>query len=176
LHSPNSAPEIVWKARQNHILDILASRVPVSMRGPQVVRPQRAPPWCGMPVSHSAGGPRLGPWQSTVSSPSKPPSPASMRRVFISQQSRVRQGLQQCRSLYRDVEGLLADEADLRLSDESLQVNLVQWYPGHIARAERQLKDQLSKVDILLQVGSALVNACNSKVAARLRSECEGSM
>ena len=57
-------------------------------------------------------------------------------------------------SVYRDVDGLLAEEQGLRESDETLQVSLVQWYPGHIARAERQLKEQLSKVDILLQVSN----------------------
>lgn len=31
-------------------------------------------------------------------------------------------------------------------------VKLVQWYPGHIARAERNLKDQLSAVDLVLEV------------------------
>jgi hypothetical protein len=61
------------------------------------------------------------------------------------------------RAAFRDVEGLLAEQEGLRLSDESLQVSLVQWYPGHIARAERQLKEQLSKVDIVLQVSFDLV-------------------
>ncbi|RMF22988.1 MAG: ribosome biogenesis GTPase YlqF [Cyanobacteria bacterium J083] len=28
----------------------------------------------------------------------------------------------------------------------------IQWYPGHIAKAERQLKEQLKKVDIVLEV------------------------
>jgi len=61
------------------------------------------------------------------------------------------------RAAFRDVEGLLAEQEGLRLSDESLQVSLVQWYPGHIARAERQLKEQLSKVDIVLQVLDARI-------------------
>lgn len=30
--------------------------------------------------------------------------------------------------------------------------NMVQWYPGHIAKAERDLKDQLKAVDIVLEV------------------------
>lgn len=30
--------------------------------------------------------------------------------------------------------------------DASLHVQMVQWYPGHIARAERQLKEQLKMV------------------------------
>ena len=28
----------------------------------------------------------------------------------------------------------------------------IQWYPGHIARAERQLKEQLNRVDVVLEV------------------------
>jgi hypothetical protein len=32
------------------------------------------------------------------------------------------------------------------LADRSLSVQSVQWYPGHIARAERQLKEQLKQV------------------------------
>jgi len=34
----------------------------------------------------------------------------------------------------------------------SLQMHMVQWYPGHIARAERQLKEQLKMVDVVLEV------------------------
>lgn len=29
---------------------------------------------------------------------------------------------------------------------------LVQWYPGHIAKAERQLREQLGMVDLVLEV------------------------
>ena len=39
------------------------------------------------------------------------------------------------------------------LADSSLQARMVQWYPGHIARAERQLKEQLGMVDVVLEVG-----------------------
>ena len=35
----------------------------------------------------------------------------------------------------------------------ALQVHMVQWYPGHIAKAERQLKEQLKMVDVVLEVG-----------------------
>ena len=31
-------------------------------------------------------------------------------------------------------------------------VRLVQWYPGHIARAERLLRDQLKNVDCVVEV------------------------
>lgn len=41
--------------------------------------------------------------------------------------------------------------------DASLQVHLVQWYPGHIARAERQLKEQLKMVDVVLEVRDARI-------------------
>ena len=32
---------------------------------------------------------------------------------------------------------------------------LVQWYPGHIAKAERRLKEQLNMVDVVLEVRDA---------------------
>jgi len=34
---------------------------------------------------------------------------------------------------------------------------LIQWYPGHIARAERQLREQLNKVDVVLEVIDARI-------------------
>lgn len=33
----------------------------------------------------------------------------------------------------------------------------IQWYPGHIARAERQLKEQLKRVDVVLEVIDARI-------------------
>ncbi len=33
----------------------------------------------------------------------------------------------------------------------------IQWYPGHIAKAERQLQEQLSKVDVVLEVRDARI-------------------
>ena len=36
-----------------------------------------------------------------------------------------------------------------------IQKYTVQWYPGHIARAERQLKSQLKLVDVVLEVRDA---------------------
>lgn len=33
----------------------------------------------------------------------------------------------------------------------------IQWYPGHIAKAERQLKEQLKKVDVVLEVRDARI-------------------
>ena len=35
------------------------------------------------------------------------------------------------------------------------QGRLVQWYPGHIAKAERRLQEQLSQVDAVLEVRDA---------------------
>jgi hypothetical protein len=49
-----------------------------------------------------------------------------------------------------NVEDDLVD--DMRLQDlssvreKSMERPVIQWYPGHIAKAERQLKEQLSKV------------------------------
>jgi hypothetical protein len=31
----------------------------------------------------------------------------------------------------------------------------IHWYPGHIARAQRQLQEQLKKVDVVLGTGCA---------------------
>lgn len=45
----------------------------------------------------------------------------------------------------------------------SIQVNHlmsappIQWYPGHIAKAERQLKEQLKKVDVVLEILDARI-------------------
>lgn len=39
----------------------------------------------------------------------------------------------------------------------SLQMHMVQWYPGHIARAERQLKEQLKMVDVVLEIRDARI-------------------
>ena len=36
---------------------------------------------------------------------------------------------------------------------------MVQWYPGHIARAERRLKEQLARVDVVLEVRDARCGA-----------------
>lgn len=40
---------------------------------------------------------------------------------------------------------------------ESLDKHVIQWYPGHIAKAERQLKEQLVKVDIVFDVRDARI-------------------
>jgi len=36
-----------------------------------------------------------------------------------------------------------------------LQPRMVQWYPGHIAKAERALKEQLGSVDLVIEVRDA---------------------
>lgn len=35
------------------------------------------------------------------------------------------------------------------------QGGFIQWYPGHIAKAERLLKEQISMVDVVLEVRDA---------------------
>lgn len=37
----------------------------------------------------------------------------------------------------------------------ALQPRMVQWYPGHIAKAERDLKEQLGSVDLVIEVRDA---------------------
>lgn len=44
----------------------------------------------------------------------------------------------------------------LPLQKLNLQM-LVQWYPGHIAKAERQLKEQLKRVDVVLEIRDARI-------------------
>ncbi|GAX81043.1 hypothetical protein CEUSTIGMA_g8478.t1 [Chlamydomonas eustigma] len=46
--------------------------------------------------------------------------------------------------------------------DKSLHVQMVQWYPGHIAKAERQLKEQLSMVDVVLEIRDARIISSTS--------------
>ena len=36
-------------------------------------------------------------------------------------------------------------------------IPMIQWYPGHIAKAERQLQDQLKRVDVVLEVRDARI-------------------
>jgi len=51
--------------------------------------------------------------------------------------------------------------------DAALHIHTVQWYPGHIARAERQLKEQLKMVDVVLEVRDARIplSTCHPQVA-----------
>lgn len=52
--------------------------------------------------------------------------------------------------------------------DPTLQKYSVQWYPGHIARAERQLKSQLRLVDVVLEVRDARIpmSSCHPQIPA----------
>lgn len=36
-------------------------------------------------------------------------------------------------------------------------MSIIQWYPGHIAKAERQLKEQLNRVDVVIEVLDARI-------------------
>ena len=57
---------------------------------------------------------------------------------------------------------LLSSQDSIRRMDSSLTVQMVQWYPGHIAKAERQLKEQLKMVDVVLEVRDARIIASTS--------------
>jgi ribosome biogenesis GTP-binding protein YlqF len=49
-----------------------------------------------------------------------------------------------------------------QLVEAPVNGRVVQWYPGHIARAERQLKASLSMVDVVLEVRDARIPASTS--------------
>lgn len=40
---------------------------------------------------------------------------------------------------------------------DNYKLNLIQWYPGHIAKAERNLKEHLSRVDVIFEVRDARI-------------------
>jgi ribosome biogenesis GTPase A len=40
---------------------------------------------------------------------------------------------------------------------QNYKLNLIQWYPGHIAKAEKKLKEQLTRVDVVLEVRDARI-------------------
>ena len=46
-------------------------------------------------------------------------------------------------------------------------MQMVQWYPGHIAKAERQLKEQLGMVDVVLEIRDARIVASTSHPQVR---------
>mmetsp|Transcript_15033 Transcript_15033/g.40632 ORF Transcript_15033/g.40632 Transcript_15033/m.40632 type:complete len:449 (-) Transcript_15033:226-1572(-) len=59
-----------------------------------------------------------------------------------------------------EAEGFQSRDAVLEESirrDANVQVHMVQWYPGHIAKAERQLKEQLKMVDVVMEVRDARI-------------------
>ncbi|DBA86936.1 hypothetical protein WJX79_009287 [Trebouxia sp. C0005] len=88
--------------------------------------------------------------------------------------SHGRQSLQPCRNtrlraLTQDITQSYLSEQDLFGNEEvdtSLQKYSVQWYPGHIARAERQLKSQLKLVDVVLEVRDARIplSSCHPQI------------
>eukprot|EP00878_Enallax_costatus_P026773 GHUV01028765.1.p1 GENE.GHUV01028765.1~~GHUV01028765.1.p1 ORF type:complete len:289 (+),score=56.44 GHUV01028765.1:147-1013(+) len=51
-------------------------------------------------------------------------------------------------------------------ADSAFQVHTVQWYPGHIAKAERQLKEQLKMVDVVFEIRDARIpqSTCHPQV------------
>ncbi|OSO94048.1 ribosome biogenesis GTPase YlqF [Cylindrospermopsis raciborskii CENA303] len=40
---------------------------------------------------------------------------------------------------------------------QNYKLNIIQWYPGHIAKAEKNLKEQLKRVDVVLEVRDARI-------------------
>jgi len=42
-------------------------------------------------------------------------------------------------------------------TNQNYKLNLIQWYPGHIAKAEKNLKEQLKRVDVVLEVRDARI-------------------
>ena len=40
---------------------------------------------------------------------------------------------------------------------QNYKLNVIQWYPGHIAKAEKNLKEQLKRVDVVLEVRDARI-------------------
>lgn len=41
--------------------------------------------------------------------------------------------------------------------NQNYKLNLIQWYPGHIAKAEKNLQEQLKRVDVVLEVRDARI-------------------
>ena len=67
-------------------------------------------------------------------------------------------------SFVRDQEGLLEESGYNR--------PVVQWYPGHIAKAERQLAETLKAVDVVVEVRDA--RACKATAHPRVGEWCAG--
>lgn len=40
---------------------------------------------------------------------------------------------------------------------QNYRLNVIQWYPGHIAKAEKKLKEQLKRVDVVFEVRDARI-------------------
>eukprot|EP00934_Nitzschia_sp_Nitz4_P001492 Nitzschia sp. Nitz4//scaffold94_size78252//17034//18625//NITZ4_005461-RA/size78252-augustus-gene-0.70-mRNA-1//-1//CDS//3329560359//1492//frame0 len=56
--------------------------------------------------------------------------------------------------------------------EESYKRQVVQWYPGHIAKAERQLAETLRAVDVVVEVRDA--RACKATAHPRVGEWCAG--
>jgi ribosome biogenesis GTPase A len=41
--------------------------------------------------------------------------------------------------------------------NQNYKLNVIEWYPGHIAKAEKNLKEQLKRVDVILEVRDARI-------------------
>lgn len=65
----------------------------------------------------------------------------------------------------------LRDQEDL-LEESGYRRPVVQWYPGHIAKAERQLSETLKAVDVVVEVRDA--RACKATAHPRVGEWCAG--
>lgn len=43
------------------------------------------------------------------------------------------------------------------MTEEKVQLNKFSWYPGHIAKAERQLREKISQIDIIVELRDARI-------------------
>lgn len=43
------------------------------------------------------------------------------------------------------------------MTEEKVQLNKFSWYPGHIAKAERQLREKISQIDIIIELRDARI-------------------
>ena len=56
-------------------------------------------------------------------------------------------------SSQRDTDMMIGEEVDMM--DEACKRLKINWYPGHIAKAERQLTEALSRVDLVIEARRA---------------------
>ena len=89
------------------------------------------------------------------------PSPTTFREI---PQRRQLSG-----SLYSSQQDL----DDEILTETGYSRPVVQWYPGHIAKAERQLSETLKAVDVVVEVRDA--RACKATAHPRVGEWCAGS-
>jgi ribosome biogenesis GTPase A len=65
-----------------------------------------------------------------------------------------------------------AQDHEAELLESGYQRPMVQWYPGHIAKAERQLSETLKAVDVVVEVRDA--RACKATAHPRVGEWCAG--